>query len=210
MTATLHFLWGLSPKCLCTSTKPSPLPQNPFVSLIWLGIFILVCLPSSLPIPVSLVLVCPDSSSSVVLSCLSQTPTTTCAVSHPQLPLLLHDSLWAARKGNFCQAHCPPPPQPKRKEHAQGPGEFPHSQVPSLYPKSDPNPNWGKNSVSISPPTQHPSFHEWKTWKNERVQRGHMILLKDSDDWETNTSWCNTVYMLNKFSYSLTFLLSCL
>lgn len=87
-----------------------------------------------------------------------------------------------SQKSEFLPGSLSPPPQPKRKEHAQGPGEFPHSQVPSLYPKSDPNPNWGKNSVSISSPTQHPSFHEWKTWKNERVQRGHMILLKDSDD----------------------------
>lgn len=95
------------------------------VSLNRSGIFIHACLPSSLPIPVSLVLVCPDSSSSVVLSCIFQTPTTTCAVGHPQLPLLLYHSHQAARKVNFCQAHCVS--LPAQEEGAcTSPGKLPH------------------------------------------------------------------------------------
>lgn len=37
-----------------------------------------------------------------------------------------------------------------------------------------------------------------------------LILVKDPDDWETKTSWGNTVYVQSKFSNGLTVLLLCL
>lgn len=137
MTATLHFLWGLSPKCLCTSTKPSSLPQN--LSCISQQIRnFYSCLSSLLPASSSVLGV--SVSWQHQLSCLSQTPTTTCAISHPELLLLLHHSHPAVRKVNFCQSHSSPAP-------AQEEGAFTRpwgaSTLPSpcLYPQSAPNPN---------------------------------------------------------------------
>lgn len=76
MTAALHFLWGLSPMCLCASAKPSHCSfKVHLVSLSWLGSFSLKYLPSSLPVPLVLASACPDSSlcDALLLYCFSQT-----------------------------------------------------------------------------------------------------------------------------------------
>lgn len=143
MTGTLHFLWGLSPTCLCTSTKPSHhCFKVHFVSLSWLGRFILACVPISLPVPVSLASVCPDSSlyGALLLYCLSQTPLpplTLCCQS--QLLLLLHHPLQADRKVSFCQTrHFLPAREEGARARPWGASMLPS---PCSYPNSVPNPN---------------------------------------------------------------------
>lgn len=126
MTATLHFLWGLPPKCLCTPTKPSPLPQNPscFSQLIT---NFYSCLSPLLPAyPCVLGVARQQQLCGALLSfpntyyyLCCQSPTTTTSA---QFTL-------GSQKSEFLPGSLSPSAQPKTKEHAQGPGEFPHSQV---------------------------------------------------------------------------------
>lgn len=123
----------VSYKSLYLCKALSSLLQVHPVSFSWLGSFIRLCLPSSLPVPVPLASVCPERRVSMVLSCYIVLPKHLCchwllpAVRHSQLFLLLYHLFWANWKENICQVHCYP--QPKRKEHMLGPGELPCSQV---------------------------------------------------------------------------------
>ena len=109
---------------VCTSAKPSHRCfKAHLVSIRRLGSFILACHLTTLPVPVPLASACPDSGVSIAISCNTVFPkhlyhhSLPCAVTHPQLLLLLHHPLQADRKVNF---YSPPSPRGRSTHQVQG------------------------------------------------------------------------------------------